>query len=548
MQRIIKLSRWLALFGLVALVVGFNGHASADANSRYFPETGHTVTQPFLTYWNTHGSLAQQGYPITDDYMEVNDADGHTYRTQYFQRSRFEYHPEQANPAYQVLLGLLGTEAFTAKYPGGLPAGTQTQVVPGDGSQTFPETGHTVTGLFLDYWNNHGGLAQQGYPITEAYFETNDADGNQYVTQYFQRARFEYHPEQSDPQYKVLLGLVGTEIYLLKHHGGGGLTPTATPAPGNPTPTATPISIPAPVQASPADGTVLTNFPRSFTVAWNPISGVPGAISYNVQIEINTGTWVNYHTQTGIAGTSYYSPDFTGDNQGRWRVWATTSQGDGPKSGWWHFSFNTAPVHTAAQYSGTWLNDDSNTGNVTKLTISNAGNSITVHGYGSCHPTDCDWGTRTGTYSGDPFVILFDFGGGLTHQLTMSLDSSNQHLAVIDLGSSSGTLNLTFHRETAADFDGTWLNDDTHTGGITKLILSHSGNDITVHGYGACSPTDCDWGTRTGTFSSEPFAILFDFGGGLTHTPSITVGLAGRQLVVVDTGSSSGVHTYYFHK
>ncbi|PZS04625.1 MAG: hypothetical protein DLM69_01615 [Candidatus Chloroheliales bacterium] len=258
MQRIVKLSRWLALVSLVAFAVSFSGHAAADANSRYFPETGHTVTQPFLTYWNTHGALAQQGYPITDDYQEVNDADGHTYRTQYFQRSRFEYHPEQANPLYQVLLGLLGTEAFNAKYPGGLPPGTPTQVVPGGGSHTFPDTGHTVTGLFLSYWQTHGGLAQQGFPITEAYIETNDADGNQYITQYFQRARFEYHPEQSDPQYKVLLGLVGNEVYLRKHNGGGptntpmpGVPPTNTPAPAVPTstPTNTPIpSAPATTQ------------------------------------------------------------------------------------------------------------------------------------------------------------------------------------------------------------------------------------------------------------------------------------------------------------
>ncbi len=459
MQRIVKLSRWLVLVSLVVLVVGFSGHASADSVSRYFPETGHTVTQPFLSYWNTHGSLSQQGYPITDDYMEVNNADGHTYRTQYFQRSRFEYHPEQTDPNYQVLLGLLGTEAFTAKYPTGLPSGTSTQVVPGGGSHTFPETGHTVTGLFLDYWNNHGGLAQQGYPITEAYFETNDADGNQYITQYFQRARFEYHPEQSDPQYKVLLGLVGNEIYLIKHHGSGG-APTSTPAPTNqPTnqPTNTPTSTP--------------------TV-----------------------------TPTAM------------------------------------------PSHTPAQYSGTWINDDSNTDSVTKLTMSNAGSSITVHGYGACHPTDCDWGTRTGTYSGEPFVILFDFGGGLTEQLTMSLDSTNQHLTVADLSSSSSTHNLTFHHESAVDFNGTWLNDDSHTGGIPQLINTSAGDQLTVHGYGACSPSYCDWGTRTGTFSSEPFVILFDFGGGLTHQLSITLGLAGRQLVVVDTGSASGVHTYYFHK
>src|SRR6478735_276772 len=39
--------------------------------------------------------------------------------------------------------------------------------IPGSGSQTFPETGKAVSGLFLDYWNAHGGLAQQGLPISD---------------------------------------------------------------------------------------------------------------------------------------------------------------------------------------------------------------------------------------------------------------------------------------------------------------------------------------------------------------------------------------------
>src|SRR5262245_39469879 len=52
--------------------------------------------------------------------------------------------------------------------------------IPGDGSQTFPETGKTVNGLFLDYWNTHGGLAQQGYPISDVMEEVSDLDGKTY--------------------------------------------------------------------------------------------------------------------------------------------------------------------------------------------------------------------------------------------------------------------------------------------------------------------------------------------------------------------------------
>ena len=177
-------------------------------SSRYFPETDKTVNDPFLSYWTGHGGLSQQGFPITDAYNEVNDADGKTYLTQYFERARFEYHPENNDPKFQVLLGLLGKEALAAKYGGDQP-NSPAETVPGDGSKTFSETGKTVTGLFLDYWNTHGGLEQQGYPITEAYSEVNDADGQTYITQYFERARFEYHPRTPTPSSRCCLAWWG---------------------------------------------------------------------------------------------------------------------------------------------------------------------------------------------------------------------------------------------------------------------------------------------------------------------------------------------------
>src|SRR6476646_7094188 len=73
--------------------------------------------------------------------------------------------------------------------------------------QKFPETGKTVCGRFLEYWNQNGGLPQQGYPITDQLSEKNDTDGKTYQTQYFERAVFEMHPENQAP-YDVLLSLL----------------------------------------------------------------------------------------------------------------------------------------------------------------------------------------------------------------------------------------------------------------------------------------------------------------------------------------------------
>lgn len=75
--------------------------------------------------------------------------------------------------------------------------------------QTFQQTGYTVCGKFLQYWQGHGGLAQQGYPISQEFNETSDLNGKPYTVQYFERAVFELHPENKAPN-DVLLSQLGT--------------------------------------------------------------------------------------------------------------------------------------------------------------------------------------------------------------------------------------------------------------------------------------------------------------------------------------------------
>ena len=63
--------RWLlALLLLLPLAAARPG--AAQANSRFFPETGHTVQGRFLAYWEAHGGLAQQGYPLSEEMREVS--------------------------------------------------------------------------------------------------------------------------------------------------------------------------------------------------------------------------------------------------------------------------------------------------------------------------------------------------------------------------------------------------------------------------------------------------------------------------------------------
>ncbi len=72
----------------------------------YFPETGHNLGGRFLAYWQRNGDLAQFGFPLTDEVTQPLEG-GATYQVQYFERARFEYHPENQAP-YDVLLGQFG--------------------------------------------------------------------------------------------------------------------------------------------------------------------------------------------------------------------------------------------------------------------------------------------------------------------------------------------------------------------------------------------------------------------------------------------------------
>jgi hypothetical protein len=179
-----------------------------------FPETGKSVRGLFLEYWRQHGGLPQQGYPISEVIGEVSELDRMPYTVQYFERAVFEYHPHNA-PPFNVLLSQLGTFHYKLKYPP--PSGAPNQKPnTSEGSIYFRETNKRIGGRFLEYWQQHGGLMQQGYPISDEFVEKSELDGKEYLVQYFERAVFEHHPENRPP-YDVLLSHLGTLQFKQKH-------------------------------------------------------------------------------------------------------------------------------------------------------------------------------------------------------------------------------------------------------------------------------------------------------------------------------------------
>lgn len=118
--------------------------AQGQAECRTFQETGKMVCGRFLQYWLENGGLAQQGYPISNEFAEKSDLDGKTYTVQYFERAIFEMHPEN-KPPYDVLLSHVGLFQFQRKYPNGEPGPTATAVAVSTSTPTSAATHATPT-------------------------------------------------------------------------------------------------------------------------------------------------------------------------------------------------------------------------------------------------------------------------------------------------------------------------------------------------------------------------------------------------------------------
>ena len=191
----------------------FGGATGVEAGTVLFPQTGFRLGGTFLSYWRANGGLPIFGYPINVE----QSVDGRV--VQWTERARLEQHPENRAP-YNVLLGQLGTEALERR-------GIDWRSLPTvdsapRGCRYFAETRHALCGDFLRYWSSHGlefdrrrgksfaeSLALFGYPLSEPQMEQG-ADGNTYLIQWFERARFELHPNNPRP-FQVLLGRLGAE-------------------------------------------------------------------------------------------------------------------------------------------------------------------------------------------------------------------------------------------------------------------------------------------------------------------------------------------------
>jgi hypothetical protein len=249
---------------LALLMLAGLSPATAQADRRCFPETSQCISGRIRAFWEENGGLPVFGYP-TGPQGELQ-IEGKPFQAQLFERNRLELHPENQRP-YDVLLGRLGADrlAQQGRDPFTFPKSGQQP-----GCRYFPETQHNVCGDILIAWHASGlefdgqrgkseaeNLALFGLPLSD--LQTENIQGKDYQVQWFERARFELHPENAPP-YNVLLGLLGNEI-----RDNGGVVPPPAPAPNPPPP-----SGPAPSGTCSQNAPAIAEGPQAWMTVTTP--------------------------------------------------------------------------------------------------------------------------------------------------------------------------------------------------------------------------------------------------------------------------------------
>ncbi len=162
----------------------------------YIPQTGHVVAGEFLrTYKGVDDPHLVYGYPLTDAFEDPKTQK----IVQYFERARFELNIEvyADQPVTRTQLG-------TLLYEPGLAMNVANNSL---ACQQFPGNEYQVCFDFLDFFKEHGGVAQFGEPISNMEYR-----GGQ-VVQYFQLARLELHLDKP-PLERIEISDLGLQYFV----------------------------------------------------------------------------------------------------------------------------------------------------------------------------------------------------------------------------------------------------------------------------------------------------------------------------------------------
>lgn len=137
---------------------------AAQEAGRYFAETGHNVTEPFLAPWQAAGSENVLGMPLSESRFDGESGA----IEQYFEGIVLEW-----DPASEAPWDLKGKPISNKQMAGVVPdsarkrvAGCQADEV---NCQFFPDTGHKIVGDFAAFWTQNGGAPVFGYPQSQPF-------------------------------------------------------------------------------------------------------------------------------------------------------------------------------------------------------------------------------------------------------------------------------------------------------------------------------------------------------------------------------------------
>jgi hypothetical protein len=197
----------------------------------------------------------------------------------------------------------------------------------------------------------------------------------------------------------------------------------------------------------------------------------------------------------------------------------------------------TSPPAPNTGLYGTWANTNPATRNVADIVVTPSGGGITVDGYGACSPSPCQWGNVPATVfgntvtssTGKSFEASWNFGfadavllATLSHphhtatltvkELTAFTDGSGRaNYSQTETFTQASPITPTATGTPASGYptgdsvapvnslNGTWVNTSPTGGDITQVVFGRTASGaLTVHAYGNCSPTLCDWGQVNG--------------------------------------------------
>jgi hypothetical protein len=150
----------------------------------FFPETGHTLAEPFLGAWQGAGGLATLGFPRSEPFVERSLDSGEEELVQYFERGRLS----MALAGGPVSLGRI-VPPLLAEAGLSFPKVEQQA-----GCAYLAATGQRICEPYLGLWQRSGGLNGLGLPLSSP----SNGEG-----QWFERGRIE---QQNGQAFLCLIG------------------------------------------------------------------------------------------------------------------------------------------------------------------------------------------------------------------------------------------------------------------------------------------------------------------------------------------------------